>query len=73
MRDVVVGWLGVAIFVVAVLATVGADVVRQREVPAGDPATGRQPGGRLFWLTVVSVVLTVVAAVFTVIRLTTLA
>lgn len=73
MRDVVVGWLGVAVFVVAVLAAIGADIVRQREVTADEAAERRQPGGRLFWLTVPALVLAVVAAAFTVIRLTTLA
>lgn len=76
MRDVIVGWLGLLVIVAAVLATVATDVFRQREAVVGDPTdpvAPRQPGGRVFWLTVVSVVLTVIAAVATVVRLTTLA
>ena len=75
MRDVIIGWLGLVVFVVAVVASLGADFFRQHDTAGeGDGvAASRQPGGRVFWLTVVAVVLTVAAAAFTVVRLTTLA
>jgi hypothetical protein len=77
MQNQLVGWLGVIIFVVAVLVTVAADFYRQRDAgPAtttAETAAARQPGGRVFWLTVASVLLAVTAAVATVIRLATLA
>lgn len=77
MRDVVIGWFGVVLFVVAVLVTLAADVFRQRDEVVQsdptDPVAPRQPGGRVFWLVVASVVATVIAAAITVVRLTTLA
>lgn len=75
MQDHLVGWLGLTIFVVAVLFTVAADFFRQRDATAATtPKTGSQrPGGRVFWLTVASLVLAVVAGVATVVRMVTLA
>lgn len=76
MRDVVVGWLGLVVVVLAVMATLATDFFRQRQAPVADPTdpvAPRVPGGRVFWLTVASVVLTVMAAAATVVRLATLA
>ncbi|WP_111767683.1 hypothetical protein [Nakamurella deserti] len=77
MQNLIVGWLGIVIFVVAVLATVGADFFRQRDsgprTTTAETIAARTPGGRVFWLTVVSVLLAVVAVIATVIRLATLA
>ncbi len=75
MQTQLIGWLGVVIFVCAVAVTIAADFFRQRDVDVSAvPVSGvRPPGGRVFWLTVSSVLLTVFAAVATVVRLATLA
>ncbi|MEO5833980.1 MAG: hypothetical protein ABIR83_11505 [Nakamurella sp.] len=78
MQSALIGWLGVVIVVAGVLVTLGADFFRQRDITAATtaPAEGsaqRQPGGRVFWLTVAAVVLAVTAVVATVVRLATLA
>jgi hypothetical protein len=77
MQTLIVGWLGVVVFVLAVLATVGADFFRQRDAgprtTTAETIAERTPGGRVFWLTVAAVILAVVAGIATVIRLATLA
>jgi hypothetical protein len=77
MQNQLVGWLGLVIFVLAVLATVAADFLRQRDAGPADvtaeSAATRAPGGWVFWLTVASVLLAVTAAVATIIRLATFA
>jgi hypothetical protein len=76
MADALVGWLGLTIFVVAVPVTVAADFFRQRQtagVATESQSQHPQPRGRVFWLTVASFVLAILAAIATVVRLAILA
>jgi heme/copper-type cytochrome/quinol oxidase subunit 2 len=75
MRDALVGWLGLTVFVVAVLVTVAADFFRQSDTAGAtrEAHRHRRPMRRVFWLTVVSLVLAGLATIATVVRLATLA
>lgn len=79
MQGALMGWLGIVIVVGAVVATLGADFFRQQDTAAAAPPTAgtetgvRPSGGRVFWFTVVAVVLAVVAVIATVVRLASLA
>lgn len=74
MQNQLIGWLGVVVFVVAVVAAVTADFLRQRSdapVVTTGASAGEAPqaGGWVFWLTIVAVLLAILAAVATIMRL----
>ena len=75
MQDALIGWLGLTIFVVAVLVTVAADFFRQSDTAGAthEAHPHRRPVRRVFWLTVASLVLAALATIATVVRLATLA